>query len=136
MQVNQAFFVQGDGMHNSAALLPELLEDGKRLLVYAGNADGMCNFMVCHVFSPVAISFLVISVTYSRSCFCRATMIGCGLLKITLSSKTSATRLSRSGQLVVASTLGIHEVQVLGHTPMLRLTLLATWSLMTNPRPP
>lgn len=55
MQVNQAFFLQGDGMHNSAALLPELLEDGKRLLVYAGNADGMCNFMVCHSFPLVAL---------------------------------------------------------------------------------
>jgi hypothetical protein len=50
MQVNQAFFFQGDGMHNSAILLPELLEDGIRLLVYAGNADGMCNFIVCHMF--------------------------------------------------------------------------------------
>ena len=55
MQVNQAFFLQGDGMHNSAALLPELLEDGKRLLVYAGNADGMCNFMVCPRFPLVAL---------------------------------------------------------------------------------
>ncbi|GJE97833.1 serine carboxypeptidase [Phanerochaete sordida] len=45
MEVNQAFFGQGDGMHNSAALLPELIEDGIRLLVYAGNADMMCNFM-------------------------------------------------------------------------------------------
>lgn len=54
MQVYQAFFLQGDGMHNSAALLPELLEDGTRLLVYAGNADAMCNFMVCHSFSTSA----------------------------------------------------------------------------------
>lgn len=46
MDVNQAFFGQGDGMHNSAALLPPLIEDGVRLLVYAGNADMMCNFMV------------------------------------------------------------------------------------------
>ena len=46
MEVNQAFFSQGDGMHNSALLLPELLEDGVRLLVYAGNADMMCNFIV------------------------------------------------------------------------------------------
>ena len=38
MQVNQAFMFQGDGMHNSAALLPELLESGVRVLVYAGNA--------------------------------------------------------------------------------------------------
>ncbi|KAJ3501772.1 hypothetical protein NLJ89_g9190 [Agrocybe chaxingu] len=38
MQVNQAFTMNGDGMHNSAALLPELVENGVRLLVYAGNA--------------------------------------------------------------------------------------------------
>jgi hypothetical protein len=38
MQVNQAFMMQGDGMHNAAALLPELIEDGVRLLIYAGNA--------------------------------------------------------------------------------------------------
>ncbi|CAE6509142.1 unnamed protein product [Rhizoctonia solani] len=43
MQVNQAFMMQGDGMHNAAALLPELIEDGVRLLIYAGNADFMCN---------------------------------------------------------------------------------------------
>lgn len=46
MQVNQGFFFQGDGMHNSAALLIPLLNDGVKLLVYAGNADGMCNYMV------------------------------------------------------------------------------------------
>ncbi|PCH36516.1 hypothetical protein WOLCODRAFT_28645 [Wolfiporia cocos MD-104 SS10] len=45
MQVNQAFAFQGDGAHNSAKLLPELVEDGVRLLVYAGNADMMCNFI-------------------------------------------------------------------------------------------
>jgi len=45
MDVNQAFALQGDGMHNSAALLPDLLADGIRLLVYAGNADFMCNFI-------------------------------------------------------------------------------------------
>lgn len=38
MDVNQAFTMQGDGMHNSALLLPELVDDGVRLLVYAGNA--------------------------------------------------------------------------------------------------
>ena len=65
MEVNQAFAMQGDGMHNSAILLPELIEDGVKLLVYAGNAgefsrrkvdldlltpwlDMMCNYMVCH----------------------------------------------------------------------------------------
>ena len=46
MQVNQAFFGQGDGMHNSAALLPEIINDDVKLLVYAGNADMMCNYMV------------------------------------------------------------------------------------------
>jgi cathepsin A (carboxypeptidase C) len=46
MEVNQAFFKQGDGMHNSAALLPEIIDDDIKLLVYAGNADAMCNYMV------------------------------------------------------------------------------------------
>ena len=46
MQINQAFLMQGDGMHNSAILLPDLINDGVRLLVYAGNADYMCNFIV------------------------------------------------------------------------------------------
>src|SRR5258708_16189928 len=36
MEVNQAFMAQADGMHNSASVLPELLESGVRLLVYAG----------------------------------------------------------------------------------------------------
>ncbi|KAF9036830.1 carboxypeptidase C [Panaeolus papilionaceus] len=43
--VNQAFTMNGDGMHNSAALLPELVNSGIRLLVYAGNADMMCNYL-------------------------------------------------------------------------------------------
>jgi carboxypeptidase C (cathepsin A) len=38
MQVNQDFAVQGDGMRNSAALLTDIINDGVRLLVYAGNA--------------------------------------------------------------------------------------------------
>ncbi|KAF5372899.1 hypothetical protein D9758_001450 [Tetrapyrgos nigripes] len=45
MEVNQAFALQGDGMHNSAILLPDLIEAGVRLLVYAGNADAMCNYI-------------------------------------------------------------------------------------------
>ncbi|KAJ7468642.1 carboxypeptidase C [Mycena latifolia] len=45
MEVNQAFALQGDGMHNSAELLGELIDGGIRLLIYAGNADMMCNYM-------------------------------------------------------------------------------------------
>ncbi|KAF5386835.1 hypothetical protein D9615_002016 [Tricholomella constricta] len=45
MDVNRAFAMQGDGMRNSARLLPELVNDGIRLLVYAGNADMMCNYI-------------------------------------------------------------------------------------------
>ncbi|KZT63251.1 alpha/beta-hydrolase [Daedalea quercina L-15889] len=41
MGVNQAFTMQGNGAHNSAVLLPDLIEDGVRLLIYAGNADMM-----------------------------------------------------------------------------------------------
>jgi len=44
-EVTRAFLGQGDSMHNSAVLLPELLSDGIRLLAYSGNADFMCNFM-------------------------------------------------------------------------------------------
>lgn len=45
MEVNQAFMFQGDAMHNSALLLPPLINDGVKLLVYAGNADAMCNYI-------------------------------------------------------------------------------------------
>ncbi|KAF7373347.1 Carboxypeptidase [Mycena sanguinolenta] len=45
MEVNQAFLFQGDGAHNSAKLLTELVNGGVRLLIYAGNADMMCNYM-------------------------------------------------------------------------------------------
>ncbi|KAF7777651.1 hypothetical protein Agabi119p4_3723 [Agaricus bisporus var. burnettii] len=45
MEVNRAFTLNGDGMHNSAILLPDLINDGIRLLVYAGNADMMCNYI-------------------------------------------------------------------------------------------
>lgn len=38
MAINQAFLLQGDSMHNTPALLPPLINDGVRLLVYAGNA--------------------------------------------------------------------------------------------------
>ena len=43
MEVNKAFSMQGDAMHNSAGLLPELLEDGIRVLIYNGVEDFMCN---------------------------------------------------------------------------------------------
>lgn len=45
-KVNQAFTLQGDLTRNSGRLLPELVNDGVRLLVYAGNADYVCNFIV------------------------------------------------------------------------------------------
>ena len=44
--INTAFSLSGDPMHNTAALLPELIDDGVRLLVYAGNTDMVCNFIV------------------------------------------------------------------------------------------
>lgn len=45
MLVNGDFNRRGDGMRNSAAPLPELVDGGVRLLVYAGNADMGCNYM-------------------------------------------------------------------------------------------
>jgi cathepsin A (carboxypeptidase C) len=38
MAINQAFTMQGDMMHSTHLLLPELINDGVRLLIYAGNA--------------------------------------------------------------------------------------------------
>ncbi|GAA5905554.1 S10 family peptidase [Sporobolomyces salmoneus] len=43
MQVNKNFMLQGDVAHNTAALIPPLLEDGIRFLTYSGNLDFMCN---------------------------------------------------------------------------------------------
>ncbi|KAF7292795.1 Carboxypeptidase [Mycena indigotica] len=42
MEINQAFLFQGDGGHNSAELLTDLVNGGVRLLIYAGNAHMMC----------------------------------------------------------------------------------------------
>jgi carboxypeptidase C (cathepsin A) len=46
MQVNQAFQFQGDVSHNTAALIPPLLEDGIRVLIYAGDADFMVRLSI------------------------------------------------------------------------------------------
>lgn len=40
-------------MRNSARLLVPLLNDGIRLLVYSGEADGLANFMVGHTFPSI-----------------------------------------------------------------------------------
>ncbi|KAG6879893.1 hypothetical protein C0992_009884 [Termitomyces sp. T32_za158] len=57
MDVNRAFAMQGDGMHNSARLLPELVNDGVRLLVYAGNAGALTSLLhlerICTNFSQL-----------------------------------------------------------------------------------
>ncbi|KAK7695150.1 hypothetical protein QCA50_002340 [Cerrena zonata] len=45
MDVNQKFYIQGQAMLNSAVLLPEMINEGLRLLVYAGNTDSVCNYM-------------------------------------------------------------------------------------------
>lgn len=45
MDINKNFLFQGDAMHNSAQLLPDLIEDGIRVLIYAGVQDLMCNFI-------------------------------------------------------------------------------------------
>ena len=40
--------LQGDGMHNAGALLPELVDAGVRLLIYSGQAD-MCKTLCIHI---------------------------------------------------------------------------------------
>ncbi|KAG1861078.1 hypothetical protein C8R48DRAFT_673640 [Suillus tomentosus] len=39
MAVNQVFMLQGDSMWNTPLLLTDMINDGVRLLIYAGNAD-------------------------------------------------------------------------------------------------
>jgi len=45
MQVNQAFLLHGDSMHDSAKQLIPMIDDGIRVLIYAGEADAMCNYI-------------------------------------------------------------------------------------------
>jgi len=44
-ELNFGFMLHGDGMRNTKSLLTELVDEGIRLLVYAGNVDMMCNYM-------------------------------------------------------------------------------------------
>ena len=46
MDVHAAFGLTGANSRSRAALLPELIEDGVRLLVYVGDADMSCNYIV------------------------------------------------------------------------------------------
>ena len=41
LTTNRAFYAQGQAMHNSAALLPPLIKDGMRLLVFAGDTGAL-----------------------------------------------------------------------------------------------
>ncbi|KAH9854286.1 peptidase S10 serine carboxypeptidase [Lenzites betulinus] len=45
MTTNRGFYLQGQAMQNSAALLPALVKAGIRLLVFAGDTDGVCNYI-------------------------------------------------------------------------------------------
>ncbi|KAJ7721945.1 Alpha/Beta hydrolase protein [Mycena maculata] len=45
MDMNREFNMRGEGVKNAAKLLPELINGGVRLLVYAGKADMMANYM-------------------------------------------------------------------------------------------
>lgn len=52
MTTNAGFYAQGQAMHNSAALLPPLVNTGMRLLVFAGDTDGVCNHIVSRSSGP------------------------------------------------------------------------------------
>lgn len=41
MKINQAFQLNGDVSHNTAALIPELLDAGIRFLIYAGASSSL-----------------------------------------------------------------------------------------------
>ena len=45
--INAAFIKAGDMSNNALPLIRDLLEDNIRVLNLAGDADFVCNFMVC-----------------------------------------------------------------------------------------
>ncbi|KAJ3217562.1 hypothetical protein HDU67_007634 [Dinochytrium kinnereticum] len=45
MQVNQKFFMAGDWMRPYVNLIPGILEEGVKILIYAGDSDYICNWM-------------------------------------------------------------------------------------------
>ncbi|KAF9363584.1 hypothetical protein BGX34_003791 [Mortierella sp. NVP85] len=45
MQINMRFMLNGDWMKPFHLMVPDLLEDGIRVLIYAGDADYICNWM-------------------------------------------------------------------------------------------
>ncbi|KAJ3115287.1 hypothetical protein HK100_001411 [Physocladia obscura] len=45
MQVNQRFMLAGDWMRPYVNLIPEIINDGVKVLIYAGDADFICNYM-------------------------------------------------------------------------------------------
>ncbi|CAO1628133.1 unnamed protein product [Sympodiomycopsis kandeliae] len=45
LEINKGFLFQGDGMHDNSLVLPELINDGIRVIVYAGRTDFMVNWM-------------------------------------------------------------------------------------------
>ncbi|ORX38931.1 Alpha/Beta hydrolase protein [Kockovaella imperatae] len=46
-QINQKFLLQGDGVHYAGALLGPLIDSGIRVLIYAGQADAIVNYIGC-----------------------------------------------------------------------------------------
>lgn len=53
-RVHQDFVNEGELIHDSSHFLVDLVNDGIRLLVYAGTADFICNFIVC---KPLDVRF-------------------------------------------------------------------------------
>ncbi|KAJ3105704.1 hypothetical protein HDU97_007681 [Phlyctochytrium planicorne] len=45
MQVNQKFFMAGDWMRPYVNLIPGILDEGVKILIYAGDSDYICNWM-------------------------------------------------------------------------------------------
>lgn len=65
-------------MHDSSAVLPEMIEDGIRLLVYAGEAD--VSFCYCHPLHLVPLSSCSSSFSLIHSSFPMASQLMCSAI--------------------------------------------------------
>jgi hypothetical protein len=139
----QAFMMQGDVMHPSMSLLPDLLESGIRVLIYAGEDDFMSVFLFSPSSSPSPSPFLFllanspVSLSFTGATTSATTN---GLPPSSLSFTTTSTpplsfltrRSPTARRRSEASNLRVRTASLLATLRMSALRRLATWFHSTS----